>query len=139
MSPATSERIASFESSLRRCLASASFLDRFYELLIASSPEVGEKFRNTDFERQKKVVAESLFATAMAARDGFGGVVGERLRKIARRHSREQRDIRPELYDLWLDCLLRAVAEHDPEHSPEVERAWRETLSEGVAFMREHY
>ena len=37
-------------------------------------------------------------------------------------------DIKPELYDLWLDRLLQAVAEFDPLFDMETETAWRRVL-----------
>ena len=55
------------------------------------------------------------------------------------RHSREDLDIRPGLYDLWLAALLQAVAGCDPEHTPQIEVAWRDTLSAGIEYMRSRY
>ena len=61
------------------------------------------------------------------------------LPRLAELHSRSQLDIRPELYDQWLDCLVEAAGRHDPSFSPGVERAWRETLAVGIALMRSRY
>ena len=47
--------------------------------------------------------------------------------------------IRPELYDLWLDCLIRAVREHDRSFSSETERAWRNVMERGIEFMKSRY
>ena len=60
------------------------------------------------------------------------------LTRIARRHSRAALAIRPELYDLWLDCLIRAVREFDRSFSGETERAWRSVLR-GIEFMKSRY
>jgi len=112
--------VETFRDSLKRCLAAPDFLLDFYGLFMASSDEVREKFANTDFERQTRILADSLWAMAVA-------------------HSREQLDIRPEFYDQWLDCLVEAASRHDPSFSAGVERAWRETLAVGIALMKSRY
>ena len=48
-------------------------------------------------------------------------------------------DIRPGLYDTWLDCLIQAVRKHDVQFSSEVEEAWRTTLRPGIEYMRAKY
>ena len=58
---------------------------------------------------------------------------------LAARHSRTDRDVRPELYDLWLDCLLRAARLHDAQFSPGIEAAWKATLAVGIEYMRSRY
>jgi hypothetical protein len=61
------EAIERTRESLGRCIECETFLERFYELFMASSPAVGALFRNTDFERQKRVLRDSLL------RDTRGG------------------------------------------------------------------
>ena len=39
----------------------------------------------------------------------------------------------------WLDCLVQAVKEHDPEASEETEALWRDAMRPGIAFMRARY
>ena len=48
-------------------------------------------------------------------------------------------DIKPELYDLWLDRLVQAVGEFDPMFDPEIEAAWRRLLQPGIEFMKSRY
>jgi hypothetical protein len=40
---------------------------------------------------------------------------------VSGRQSRDRLGIKPEWYVNWMDCLMQAVSEHDPEYSPEVE------------------
>jgi hypothetical protein len=35
--------------------------DTFYNLFLSSSPDIAEKFQNTDFKRQKNILRESFF------------------------------------------------------------------------------
>ena len=52
--------LKTFEDSLQRCNSNPNFLDRFYEVFLASSPKVKEKFAQTDFVRQKRALRASL-------------------------------------------------------------------------------
>ena len=136
----TNEHVALFRATLKRCLVTPHFLGKFYEDFVASSEEVREKFRNTDFEQQARMLADSLYALAVAAQVKQGAnPAWADMPRLAARHSRADLDIRPELYDHWLDCLLETARDHDPEFSPEIEAAWRETLTVGIEYMRSRY
>lgn len=125
-----------FQNSLRRCLEAPHFLARFYEIFLDSSEEVREKFKNTDFEKQRRALRDSFFVLDVIAESTPDGPAWQVLRKIAIAHDREHMNVPPGLYDLWLECLLKAVAEHDPEYSPEVARAWRDMLKDGIEYMQ---
>jgi hemoglobin-like flavoprotein len=131
------EVLDSFDDSLRRCEARPGFLDRFYERFLASSPEVREKFANTNLVRQKKALRESFNHLVLAATDFDRKAPDWHLAGIVALHGPEQLDIRPALYDVWLECLLDAVKEFDPEYGPEVEEAWREVMQFGISYLRE--
>jgi len=128
-----------FLASLRRCLAQPDFLKAFYESFMASSPEVREKFRGTDMSRQARVLEDSLFVVAVAVQGEDGSVARGSLPRIAERHSRKDLDIRPELYDLWIQCLVDTARSHDPAFDGEIEQAWRAVLTFGVRYMRDRY
>jgi hemoglobin-like flavoprotein len=85
------------------------------------------------------MLEDSLYVLAVAAQGGRASPARGALPGIAKRHSREDLDIRPELYDLWLAALLQTVAGCDPEHTPQIEAAWRDTLSAGIEYMRSRY
>jgi hemoglobin-like flavoprotein len=129
--------IEEFIDSLERCLADRRFIDRFYALFLASSPAVAEKFRNTDFDRQKRALTASLYVMVMAVERGSAPLAY--LEQIAERHGRRDLDIGPELYDSWLDCLVLAAREHDPKFSERIETLWRKTMQFGIDLMRERY
>ena len=61
------------------------------------------------------------------------------LERLAKLHSRAELDIKPELYDLWLDRLVQAVKEFDPMFDMEIETAWRRTPQPGIEFMKSRY
>lgn len=113
-----------------------NFFSSFYDRFIASSPAVKEAFRNTDMERQARMLRQSIvflinfYATGNA--DDF-------LKRIADRHAKQDLDIRPELYDLWLESLLATVREYDPKCDDETEDAWRKVLTVGIDYMKAAY
>lgn len=130
--------LAVFDGSLRRCVSSRGFADRFYEKFLSSSPKVREKFAETDFVRQKRALRASLHLLLLAAMDEKDGPQ-KYLHDLAVRHSSKDLDIGAELYDLWLDSLLEAVEEQDEECTPEVLEAWEKVMGVGIRYLLSHY
>jgi hemoglobin-like flavoprotein len=133
----TEKDSALFNDSLERCMGRSGFLDCFYDHFLASAAEVAEKLKHTNSHKQKGGLKVSLYMMMLAA--GGKAEAYAHLERIATRHSRNGLDIRPELYDLWLDCMVQAVKEFDPLFTSETERVWRSMLKPGVEFMRLKY
>ena len=133
------EQVEVFLTSLKRCLAQPEFMLNFYAIFMDSSEEVRQKFAHTDFKQQTRVLAESFWVIAVAAQGPRTSPAWGDLPRIAARHGRRDLDIRPGLYDTWLDCLVEAVRKHDAEFSPEIEDAWRKTLAPAIEYMRSKY
>ena len=133
----TEDEIALFNESLERCTARQDFLDRFYQTFLASSKEVDEKFKHTDFKTQKKLLKASLYIMMLAATGK--PEARAQLERIAEIHDRNHHDIRPELYYLWLDCLVRTAKEFDPGFNANTERAWCAMMASGIALMKSRY
>ena len=127
-----------FGDSLGRCTANPAFEERFYELFLASSPKVAEKFATTDFVRQRRALRASLHTMLLAVTDS-ADQLDKHLGPLAERHSSRDLDIGAELYDYWLDSLLTTVRECDPAYSPEVRDAWKQVMSVGIAYLLSRY
>ncbi|HEY3176225.1 MAG TPA: globin [Candidatus Polarisedimenticolia bacterium] len=127
-----------YEGSLRRCIAQAGFLTRFYETFMASSPEVALKFARTDLEKQRSEVRASLFLMVLVAMDEGGGPA-RHLWQVAELHGKRNLDVGARLYDLWLDSLLATVRQFDPGFSPEVEKSWEAVMTIGIRYMVSRY
>ena len=121
--------------SYGRCCASPSFFDTFYQHFLASSPAIRDKFTQTDMTAQKQLLRAGILNLVLYAR----GMSDTKLRALGKSHSREGFDIRPELYDLWLDSLMLAVKQHDAEASGEDLSAWREVLGKGINLIKSFY
>lgn len=131
--------VAGFRASLGRCLQTPAFLHDFYEAFMASSDEVRAKFAHTEFARQTRVLSDSLYIMAIAAESQDESIGWSELDRLAQRHARGGLDVRPGLYDTWLDCLLAAARQHDAQFAPEIEQAWRRTLLPGLERLRSRY
>jgi hypothetical protein len=134
-----SPSVETFLASLRRCFATPGFMEAFFDRFVGSSEEVRERFRGVDMKGQARVVADSLYVVANAVQGVEGSPARGELPRIAARHSRKDLDIRPGLYDLWIDCLVETARLHDPQFTPGIETAWRDTLRFGADYMRERY
>jgi hemoglobin-like flavoprotein len=130
--------LETFGDSLSRCNGNPAFVERFYEIFLASSPKVREKFAQTDFVRQKAALRASLDAMLLAARNPETNP-RQYLNDLAERHSSRQLNIGAELYDLWLDSLLAAVKEFDPKNGPEVQEAWEKVMMVGISYLLSRY
>jgi len=122
--------------SLHRCNADPQFLDSFYKRFMSSSDEVREKFAKTDLKKQKEVLGKSLHMILLSC--GGHDEADAYLAEIAKRHGHKDLNIPSYMYDLWLDSLIATVAATDPQHTPEIEQAWRETMSFGIQYMIEN-
>ena len=127
-----------FEASLERCSADSGFLDLFYDNFLSSSPKVRERFAGTDFERQKRALRASFDTMLLAARDEANGPAAY-LGPLAERHGARQLRIGAELYDLWLDSLLKTVKASDPAFTPAVEEAWETVMGVGIQYLCSRY
>lgn len=129
-----------FLASLKRCLAQQPrFTSHFYDRFIGASDEVREKFKDTDMQRQVRMLEDSLLVVANAVQSKDGSIARGELPRIAARHGRDGLAIRPALYELWADCLVETARECDPAFRDEIEQSWRAVLGFGVQYMIERY
>lgn len=118
-------------ASYYRCRRDENFIDTFYNLFLAKSPEIARMFAKTDFRIQKLMLRQSLLEMICFHR-GLEGT-REEIERLARRHV--ELDVKPEMYAMWLDALCEAVAKHDPEYTPELEQRWREAMRKSIDEM----
>ena len=127
----------SVRQSFDRCEATGDFAERFYEAFLHAAPDVASLFAQTDFEKQRKLLRGTVYI--MVTRTVDDPTARETLGKIGRSHSRSGLDIRPELYEVWLDSVCEAVQLLDPEATPDLDAAWREQLRPGIDLITALY
>ena len=113
-----------------------NFFDAFYDIFRDSSPIVEKHFQKTDMHQQKKMLEKSFYSLFIFYATNNAN---DYLDKIAVRHSKQNANVPPELYDLWMDSLVKTVAEYDPEFDEDVEVSWRIILSSGITYMKFKY
>lgn len=119
------------EASYHRCADNAAFYDTLYAALLASDPRIPPMFAQTEFERQHRLLKHGLGLIISYAKRPNPAL----LARIAERHHHV--GVTPDLYPSFVESLVRAVSEHDPQYTAEVGEAWRMALEAGIAFMRE--
>lgn len=129
--------VDAFHASLERCDSNSDFFSNFYRHFIASSPVVADKFSGTNFKTQTRVLKTSFYMAILACDKNTEAQLY--LERIAERHNRRGLDIKPELYDLWLDSMIATVREHDPKYSDEIERVWRSFMQPAIDYMKSRY
>jgi len=126
-----------FLRSLERCKKNSAFIETFYERFLASSDEIADKFRYTDFDRQHDMLVHSLELAANAVEGDKEAL--QNLNDQAIRHSRDQLDIRPELYPIWLDTITGTAADYDPFWDETIHDAWQTVLKHVIHHMASKY
>ncbi|MEQ6917762.1 globin [Halomonas aquatica] len=127
---------ASFARVLDQEVEGKTFFAAFYERFLAASPEVAEKFRHTDMARQQQMLKKSFYY--LLAFYGSSNA-GYYLDQVAISHSRTHLDIRPEIYDLWLDALVETARRFDACFEDDIELAWRLVMTPGIVYITFYY
>jgi hemoglobin-like flavoprotein len=115
------------------CEDGDDFFDDFYATLSERAPGIGAMFAHVDMQQQNRLIrrgVEHLVNFALGSEEST-----EQLRRMARTHGREQLNIAPELYGLWVDTLMETVRMHDPNANDHVEAAWRIVLRGGIDLI----
>lgn len=116
------------QQSYGRCLREKNFIERFYEIFLASHPDIPPMFAVTDFQKQRMALRRGISAAISHA---AGSALSDRtIQQMSEIHSRRgHAPVPPELYRYWLESLLQAVKETDPEVTPQLLARWRQGMS----------
>ena len=117
-------------ASYHRARESGQLFDTFYHLFLGKSSEIPPMFARTDFPHQKLMLRESILEMLVFAQTGSGR---DEIERLAERH--RQVNVKPSHYDLWLDALCEALAQHDREFTPTLEQMWRDAMQKGIDIM----
>jgi hemoglobin-like flavoprotein len=132
-----SNALRTVESSYARCLNKTGFLNRFYEIFMASHPEVKPHFAHTDLNTQIQLLRHGLMSVFMFAEQN---PIGQKaLTRIRESHKRTKLDIAPHLYQYWTDSLIKTVSEYDGQFDTELERAWRQVIQPATDYIKSGY
>lgn len=126
------------QQSYGRCLRDKNFISRFYEIFLASHPDIAPMFARTDFGTQRMALRHGISAAIMHA---SGSTLSKRtIDQMAKVHGREgHAPVPPRLYPYWVDSLVQAVGEYDPEATPALLERWRKGMGIVVQTFIAHY
>ncbi|WP_204378463.1 globin [Agaribacterium haliotis] len=123
----------SYERVRRNRVFDKDFFDTFYDKFLPSSPEVAQKFRNTDMAKQRQMLEKSFYHLLVFYASGDAD---DYMQRMVAKHGRHGVNIPDHLYDLWMDTLIATVKVFDPEYSDDVALAWRLVLAPGLTYMK---
>jgi hemoglobin-like flavoprotein len=123
----------SYERIVNRQVDGKDFFEAFYDNFLADSEEIRQIFVNTDMAKQKNMLKKSFYSLLI-----FYGSnqADDYIKKIATYHDKHHLNIRPELYDAWMDALIQTLKAFDEDFNDDVELAWRLILCSGITYMK---
>lgn len=129
--------LADVKESYSRCCVNPRFFDLFYDNFLASHPTIAPMFAKTDMAKQKSLLRQGVSMMFMHLGGNSVGTTG--VDRIAESHSKKKLNIDPNLYDYWINSLLKSVKECDPKITPSLEAEWKKTLRIGVDRITSQY
>ena len=126
------------QQSYGRCLRDRHFIDRFYEVLMASHPEIPPLFAHTDMFRQRLALRRGI---SIAILHAAGSALATRsVEKMADVHGSGGRaPVPPHFHACWLESLIEVIAETDPEADTMLLVRWRQAMGTVIdAFTRRY-
>ncbi len=124
--------IASFSRAVGDTGYNDEFIQCFYDLFMGKSTAIARLFQDTDMAVQKTMLHDSLHYMLEYYQSGVANV---HLQHIKRVHDERGMNVPMRFYLDWLDSLIESVRTYDPQFDPETEKAWREVMAPGIAFM----
>ena len=122
--------LAEVKESYSRCCVNPKFFDLFYANFLASHPTIAPMFAKTDMAKQKSLLRQGVSMMFMhLAGNGVGTTCIDR---IGESHSKKKMNIYPNLYDYWINSLVKSVKACDEKLTPAIEAEWGKTLRAGV-------
>ncbi|WHZ21553.1 MAG: hypothetical protein OJF47_000665 [Nitrospira sp.] len=122
--------LAEVKESYSRCCTNPKFFELFYTNFRASHPAIAPMFAKTDMAKQKSLLRQGVSMMLMHLGGNNVGTTG--IDRIGESHSKKKMNIDPNLYDHWINSLVKTVKECDTRLTPELEIEWRKTLRSGV-------
>lgn len=126
----------SYERVLMRSIEGKDFFEVFYENFLASSSRVRLKFTDTNMQKQRQMLKKSFYHLLIF----YGSNQTDNyLERVAQYHNKQNLDIKPEYYDLWMDNLVKTLRSFDPQCDDNIELAWRLVFAPGITYMKFKY
>lgn len=133
------EVVENVRQSYKRCLEKGDFFEVFYDTFLSESDSIAAKFENTNWHQQRQLIQHAVKLAILYAEEPNVPIVEQHMANIGRTHSRENMDIHPEWYPLWLGSMVAAVKKCDPEFSEVLGSEWRKVLTPAINLITSKY
>ena len=132
-----SDQYEDLQQSYGRCLRDKHFIERFYEVFLASSPAIPKMFAHTDFSKQRMALRRGIsVAIAHAAASPLSRRATAEMAQV---HSGKGRcPVDPALYPYWIDSLLKVIQDTDEEADEALMQRWRQAMGVVCATFVNH-
>lgn len=126
------------QQSYGRCLRDKHFIDRFYQELMASDPNIPALFAKTDMGKQRVALRRGISIAILHA--AGSALARQAVEKMADVHSKAGRaPIAPHFYNCWLESLLKVIAETDPIADTTLMTRWSRAMDTLIqTFVRRY-
>lgn len=122
-----SDQYEDLQQSYGRCLRDKRFIERFYEVFMASHPAIAPMFADTDFSKQRMALRRGISVAILhAAGSGMSRRTTEQMADVHACQGRAPVD--PVLYPYWIDSLLQVIGETDEEATPALMARWHTAM-----------
>ncbi len=128
---------AEVQASFKRCELTGDFAETFYSIFLDASDDIAPLFANTDFRKQRALLRGTVFMMVM--KDVDDARANGHFVKVGESHSSGRLDIKPELYEVWLDSLCATVKKLDPEWTEALETQWWQKMRPAIALITSMY
>ncbi|WP_018139595.1 MULTISPECIES: hypothetical protein [unclassified Thioalkalivibrio] len=122
-----------------RCMRTDAFLRHFRLLLMAADPRIPEVFGDSEPTHQEHILNESVLAALdFAERRSDGRAPVHTMAMVHGAHGRVP--VAPALNDCWVEALIEAARDTDPEWQDELASRWRAATAPTVdLFAQLHW
>lgn len=126
------------QQSYGRCLRDKHFIDRFYEVFMASHPAIPTMFAHTDMFRQRLALRRGV---SIAILHAAGSTLAKRsVERMADVHGAGGRaPVPPHFYAHWLESLIEVIAETDPAADTALLVRWRRAMNAVIDTFIDRY
>lgn len=122
------------KASYLRCQMAPQFFEGFYRHFFAVCPAARPMFAHTDFSRQYKLLQHAV--GLLLSYDQQQPEEPNLLERVGERHGRNDLGVNPSHYHDFVEGLILAARDTDPEFTPDTEVAWRAALAGGIEYMK---
>ena len=133
----TAEEIRTVKRSFARCFLKEDLILRFLNIIVESHEEIAPHFKNTDFDQIKLLLRQGINCTIMYAEGVFAGEFC--LQELRISHDRKHMAINPKYYPFWIESLVQAISELDPQYTNELGELWGEVVTPAIKYMADGY